>query len=139
MKRSHQAFATPDTQAPGVSPHQVSALLSTCSILYRDSRALIGRIRGSLGVMQGLRSELRHRAQPLNGNAGGRGAAHLQFEYGLTTREAEVALLISQGCSNTAIASALHISTHTARHHTQRVLAKLGVHSRAAAGAAIRR
>ena len=34
--------------------------------------------------------------------------------------------------------SRLGISPHTARHHTQRVLDKLGVHSRAAAGARLR-
>jgi DNA-binding CsgD family transcriptional regulator len=32
----------------------------------------------------------------------------------------------------------LGISAHTARHHTQRVLAKLKVHSRAEAGAKLR-
>ena len=134
MKLPQRTFGT---LTPGVSPQQVSALLSTCTTLHRDSRALIGQIRGSLNLLQGLRSELRKRGEPRNGNAGGRGA-YLQLEYDLTSREAEVALLISQGRSNTAVASALRISNHTARHHTQRVLAKLRVHSRAAAGAVIR-
>jgi DNA-binding CsgD family transcriptional regulator len=49
-----------------------------------------------------------------------------------------VAAMLAQGRSNSAIAAALRISTHTARHHTQRVLAKLGVHSRAQAGAKVR-
>jgi DNA-binding CsgD family transcriptional regulator len=134
MKLPQKAFGT---LTPGVSPHQVSALLSTCSTLHRDSRALISRIRGSLNLLQELRSELRKRGEPRNGNAGGR-AAHLQVEYRMTAREAEVALLLSEGRSNSAVASALRISRHTARHHTQRVLAKLRVHSRAAAGAVIR-
>jgi DNA-binding CsgD family transcriptional regulator len=127
-----------DTSTPGVSPNHVSALLSTCSILHRDSRVLIDKIRGSLNLLQDLRSELRNRDEPRNGYAGGRTGA-LQLAYGLTAREAEVALLIGEGHSNIAIASALRISTHTARHHTQRVLAKLRVHSRAAVGAVIRR
>jgi DNA-binding NarL/FixJ family response regulator len=56
----------------------------------------------------------------------------------LTRREAEVAELLSQGRSNQAIARALNISEHTARHHTQRILSKLEVHSRGEAGAKLR-
>lgn len=51
---------------------------------------------------------------------------------GLTPQESRVALLLAQRRSNAEIASALTISEHTARHHTERVLAKLGVHTRAA-------
>ena len=57
------------------------------------------------------------------------------MQFGLTARETEVAMLLAQGRSNVAIAKTLGISTHTARHHTQRVLAKMKVHSRAEAGA----
>jgi DNA-binding CsgD family transcriptional regulator len=59
-------------------------------------------------------------------------------QFGLTQREAQVARLLSQGRSNQAIARDLEISEHTARHHTQRILAKLEVHSRGEAGAKIR-
>ena len=59
-------------------------------------------------------------------------------QYGFTGREVEVARLLAEGRRNTAIAATLGISPHTARHHTQRVLAKLGVHSRAEAGAKLR-
>ena len=62
----------------------------------------------------------------------------LREEFGMTRREVDVALLLAQGSSNTAVAYRLGISPHTARHHTQRVLDKLGVHSRAAAGARLR-
>jgi len=51
----------------------------------------------------------------------------------------EVAILLAEGCSNSTVARRLGISPHTARHHTQRVLGKLGVHSRSAAGALLRR
>jgi DNA-binding CsgD family transcriptional regulator len=71
--------------------------------------------------------------------AGPPAALRLQDEYGMTPREVEVALLLSQGLSNSALARQLGISPHTARHHTQRVLGKLGVHSRAEAGARLRR
>jgi DNA-binding CsgD family transcriptional regulator len=59
----------------------------------------------------------------------------LQRQYGLTRREIDVARLLAQGRSNLEIAGELRISTHTARRHTEHVLAKLGVHTRAAVGA----
>ncbi len=50
--------------------------------------------------------------------------------HGLTRKEARVAVLLAEGKSNTEIADELFISAHTARHHTESVLLKLGVHSR---------
>jgi DNA-binding CsgD family transcriptional regulator len=50
--------------------------------------------------------------------------------FGLTHRELEVAQLLRLRRSNTELASTLGISEHTARHHTENVLAKLGLHSR---------
>ena len=49
---------------------------------------------------------------------------------GLTPREAEVARLLADRLTNAELAGALGISAHTARHHTQRVMQKLGVDSR---------
>jgi len=57
--------------------------------------------------------------------------------FGMTGREADVALLLAVGRRNTAIASELHISTHTARHHTESVLSKLNVHTRGEVAKAI--
>jgi DNA-binding CsgD family transcriptional regulator len=51
--------------------------------------------------------------------------------WGLTTREREVARLLAAGKPSKAIAATLGISTHTARRHTERVFAKLGVRCRA--------
>ena len=45
-------------------------------------------------------------------------------------REAEVARLLVERLTNAELAGALGISVHTARHHTQRVMQKLGVGSR---------
>lgn len=59
-------------------------------------------------------------------------AAVVRERFGLTRREAEVALLAAAGLSNDAIAERLYISPHTARHHVESVLAKLGVSSRSA-------
>jgi DNA-binding CsgD family transcriptional regulator len=51
---------------------------------------------------------------------------------GLTRREREVALLLAEGARNHVIAERLCISPHTARRHTERILGKLRVTSRAA-------
>src|SRR5205823_371105 len=53
----------------------------------------------------------------------------------LTRREREVMALLADGADNDRIAQALIISPETARTHIQRVLTKLGVHSRLAAAA----
>jgi DNA-binding CsgD family transcriptional regulator len=50
--------------------------------------------------------------------------------YGLTRKEARVAQLLAAQKSNQDIARELFISPHTARHHTQSVLGKMGVRSR---------
>ena len=55
--------------------------------------------------------------------------------HGLTDRELEVLRLAAAGRSNREIAATLSISEHTAARHLQNIFAKLGVSSRAAAGA----
>lgn len=54
--------------------------------------------------------------------------------YGLTPRQAQVARLLATGASNREIAERLEISPHTARHHAQSVLNRVGIHSRKALG-----
>jgi DNA-binding CsgD family transcriptional regulator len=49
----------------------------------------------------------------------------------LTRRELEVAALVAEGNPAKDIATALSISVHTARRHTEQVFRKLRVHSRA--------
>jgi DNA-binding CsgD family transcriptional regulator len=56
--------------------------------------------------------------------------AELRVKYRLTGREVEVARLLGERRGTAQIARALLMSPHTARHHTERVLQKLGVHSR---------
>lgn len=58
----------------------------------------------------------------------------LAGRYGLTPRQAQVARLLATGASNREIADRLEISPHTARHHAQSVLNRVGLHSRKALG-----
>jgi DNA-binding CsgD family transcriptional regulator len=119
----------------------LSALRATFTSLRQDGRQIIGRIRDSLDEMRQLRARLLEQRAAAARAAGLKGPsrrATLQSTHGFTPREIQVAMLLAEGRSNVAIAAALRISPHTARHHTQRVLAKLSVHSRAAAGALLR-
>lgn len=61
------------------------------------------------------------------------GDASSAVEASLTTREREVLQLLARGRSQPEIASALVISPKTVGGHIQRILTKLGVHSRAQA------
>ena len=62
----------------------------------------------------------------------------LQSRYGLTPRQALVARLLAEGCSNAEVAERLGVSDHTARNHTYHVLAKLGTSKRARVAALLR-
>ncbi|HET6618134.1 MAG TPA: helix-turn-helix transcriptional regulator [Gemmatimonadota bacterium] len=57
--------------------------------------------------------------------------AELRERFGLTGQEVKVARRIAEGSSNEELAQQLEISRHTARRHTERVLDKLGIASRA--------
>jgi DNA-binding CsgD family transcriptional regulator len=54
-------------------------------------------------------------------------AGVVQARFGLTRREAEVALLLAGRLSNKEIQTSLGIGAHTARRHTEQVLRKLRV------------
>jgi DNA-binding NarL/FixJ family response regulator len=133
---------TPRATVPPVDPGgRLLDLLSSFSVLRSDEHLLINQIRSSLNEMRKLRSQLRsQRAAIFQPSTNGKKdpGITLMHRYGLTRREAQVAALLAQGWPNLEIAEELEISAHTARHHTQRVLSKLNVHSRAAAGARIR-
>jgi DNA-binding CsgD family transcriptional regulator len=61
----------------------------------------------------------------------------IRTRYGLTVRELQVASLIMHRLTTAEIARMLGVSPHTARHHTENVLAKVGVRSREALRRAI--
>lgn len=62
------------------------------------------------------------------------GARTLGLALGLTRRQSDVAALLARGLNNSEVADALGISTHTARHHTEKVLQKLNLRSRQEVG-----
>jgi len=114
-------------------------LLSSFSTLRSNNRNLVAQLPGSIYELREHRRRLKQQHVleiPVAQN--GAGQPDLSKKFGLTRREAQVAELLSQGRSNQAIARALNISEHTARHHTQRILSKLEVHSRGEAGAKLR-
>jgi DNA-binding CsgD family transcriptional regulator len=56
----------------------------------------------------------------------------LRVAFGLRGREPQIALLAAKGLSNAAIAQRLRLSAHTVRHYLERVLGRLGLHTRKA-------
>ena len=75
----------------------------------------------------------RLRAQGARGIERGPYAHARDHALGFTRRENEIAELLCQGLSNAAIARRLHRSERTVEHHVAKVLAKLGVGTRAQA------
>ena len=62
----------------------------------------------------------------------------LRTRFDLTEREVEVTRLLAHGLTNAELAERLAISQKTARNHTDRVLRKLAVSTRARIGALLR-
>ncbi len=65
--------------------------------------------------------------------------AQLRTRLGLTTREAEVALLVAEGLTSKEIAQRLSLSANTVRRHGEKVLEKLGLHARSGVALALMR
>ena len=64
-------------------------------------------------------------------------APSIATRFGLTTRQAQVAILLARGERNDTVAIALGISGSTARRHTEAVLARLSVKSRSEVAAVL--
>jgi DNA-binding NarL/FixJ family response regulator len=129
-----------EEQGP-LSPERLKQLLATIASHNSDRRLLLEHIRLTLDELRSLRASFEERRAKDAGVVPGNRPpmmVQLQQHYNLTPRESEVAILLAQGASNVDIASALGISPHTARHHTQAVLGKVGARSRAQVGAKVR-
>jgi DNA-binding CsgD family transcriptional regulator len=132
-----EAGPTYRVPVPPVSADRISALHLTFRELHTQRHKLLSSLRVLMDETLSHGERLRDEWQ--RGTTGaGAPSGRFPVNHGMTPREAEVASLLADGLSNTAVARRLGISPHTARHHTQRVLGKLGVHSRAEAGARLR-
>jgi DNA-binding response OmpR family regulator len=107
-------------------PFSIMELLARISALLRRAKGPIGT-GPSAGAAKGTAAEA-HAGAALDDD-------ELRTRFGLTARQITVARLLSEGCSNQEIAERLDLSYFTARNHTEQVLLKLGVSSRAAVGA----
>lgn len=92
---------------------------------------LVGAVRAVRAGRVGIDADATTRLATLSPR--GRGSARL------TNREAEVLTLLADGVSTREVAARLFISLNTARNHVQRLIAKLGAHSRLEAVAVARR
>jgi DNA-binding CsgD family transcriptional regulator/tetratricopeptide (TPR) repeat protein len=103
-------------------------------------------VRRALDELQGLGAQpaaaivaRRLRQRGVRGLPRGPRAATKRNPGNLTSREVEVLELVAQGLRNADIAGRLFLSERTVGHHVSAVLRKLGVRTRAEAGAEARR
>jgi DNA-binding CsgD family transcriptional regulator len=118
---------------------RLAAVMETSDELQRSRYELMRQMRLTMGEIRGMRARLLALLETQAGAAAPSPGTRLSRKFHLTPREVEVAMLLAGGAPNSAIASVLSISAHTARHHTRHVLVKLGLHSRARAAALIAR
>ena len=105
----------------------VTKPFSILELMARIS-ALLRRARPAAPSAPGDATAEATRPAPLSDEA-------LRERYNLTARQIDVVRLLGEGFTNAEIAAKLEMSYYTARNHTEQVLAKLGVSSRAAVGA----
>ena len=102
-----------------------------------DSSLSIAEARSALSALEDLGATREaDQAAALLRELGGKAARSAPRNLGrLTQREREVLDLLAEGLSNPQIADRLFVSRKTVEHHVARVLAKLGLRSRAEAAA----
>jgi DNA-binding CsgD family transcriptional regulator len=86
--------------------------------------AVSGKVLGVFGVISRVSASDVHALSP---------------SVELTPRQHEVLMLLADGLSSEQIANQLELSIDTVRNHVREILRRLGVHSRIAAVAAVRR
>ena len=114
------------------------ALAATGDIVHAESELAAahqrGRSVGAIPLVEEMEALARRARLKLPGMAG----LAADTERGLTSREREVLVLVSQGRTNRAIAETLFISEKTASVHVSNIMAKLGAANRTEAGAKAR-
>jgi DNA-binding CsgD family transcriptional regulator len=102
---------------------QPAAWLAESEVYFTDcGNEPLGRACRSLLGVAGVRARRGHR----------RATRSRYGDAQLTTREADVLALISQGLTNKQIAERLYVSTRTVEKHVERVLDKTGAPNRTA-------
>ncbi len=105
-------------------------------VAERQSELAVARARGALEIFErlGAAGDADEAANLLR-SLGVRGRRAPRRAGELTKRELEVLGLVEAGLSNKEIAERLYIAPKTASHHVSRILAKLGLQTRAEAAA----
>jgi DNA-binding CsgD family transcriptional regulator/tetratricopeptide (TPR) repeat protein len=98
----------------------------------REALEILERL-GAAPAAQALRKRMR--AKGVRAVPRGLRTSTRSNRLGLTRREAEILMLVSQGMRNSAIAKRLFVSTRTVDRHVSAILSKLGVQSRGEAAA----
>jgi DNA-binding response OmpR family regulator len=109
-------------------PFSILELMARISALLRRAQPAASPAPSAASSNGGAAADAAPKPGPLSDDA-------LRERYSLTARQIEVVRLLAEGCSNAEIATRLEMSYYTARNHTEQVLGKLGVSSRAAVGA----
>lgn len=104
--------------ADGAFERQVDTGAHRYTVRATRAETMLGRSGAILVVVKPL---TRRAASP----------TQLVRKFGLTRREAEIAAMLAGGATNKQIVAALGFTEHTARRHTENVLRKLGLNSRA--------
>ncbi|BCB91649.1 LuxR family transcriptional regulator [Phytohabitans suffuscus] len=105
----------------------------------REAAAQVDAAAALLAGWGGWRVAQLAQARAMLGLAPAEAAPAVSGPAALTPREREVALLISDGLTNTELARRLYISPKTAAVHVSNILRKLGVSSRTEVGAVVGR
>jgi DNA-binding NarL/FixJ family response regulator len=116
-------FTLPDEEA------QARVLVATCCRTLGDDATADLELEAACDILAGLG------AKPALAQARFALGPTSRTTYGLTRREIEVLELLATGLTNRTIAEQLHVTTRTVDTHVSRILAKLGVPTRAAATA----
>ena len=110
-------------------PYEYACLLAWHGIEaeQREALEILERL-GATPAAQALRKRMR--VEGVRAVPRGLRVSTRSNRLGLTRREAEILMLVSQGMRNSAIAKRLFVSTRTVDRHVSAILSKLGVQSR---------